>query len=45
MVIALAGGVCVVCLQTYAAGDELGLLVDGWAHMDCWDLALGGVDD
>lgn len=44
MVAALRDGTCVVCLQPYAMGEPLGLLIDGWAHVDCWDLALGGVD-
>lgn len=45
MVNALGAGTCVVCLRPYGVGDELGLLVDGWAHLECWDLALGDVDD
>lgn len=40
MVTALCEGACVVCTEPYALGDELGLLVDGWAHLACWELAL-----
>jgi hypothetical protein len=40
VVTALSAGPCVVCLEPYAAGDEVGLLVDGWAHLDCFELTL-----
>jgi hypothetical protein len=45
VVAALRPGMCVVCLQPYAVGDQVGLLSEGWAHIDCWDMVLGGVDD
>lgn len=40
MVRALVPGSCVACLNAYAPGDEVGLLLEGWAHVDCWELLL-----
>ena len=37
MVTAREAGACVVCTEPYAAGEELGLVAEGWAHVDCWE--------
>jgi hypothetical protein len=40
MVSALSSGDCVVCSEPYRIGNELGLLADGWAHLECFELVL-----
>jgi hypothetical protein len=30
----------VVCSESYSIGEELGLLADGWAHLECFELVL-----